>query len=327
MQVKKKNIRASIFRKLKCLFYGFMILNTAAAQNCGQINWYSPSPSTTAHSYMYINPDQMILTLMYHDIVRTPQEVTPNGGDVLFSNFKEQLNLILSSCFSSISMEDYYHKVFNAQSISGLHFMLTFDDGYSGNCSPELIQYLVENNIHATFFVHTRYVGVQDSVKSRCSYADWQWVLNHNTPTKKLFSVQSHTVSHNPLQQMVGNYSEFPLPENINETCESYKTWPIHQAKYMDLELFCSRNEIENHLTDLTTGCPQTVTFLAYPVGGYDQRILQDMQLFYGMGFTVQKPSHDGVTNYTIPRFGVGPSLYNLDLFAQELNAWLDDLQ
>ena len=301
--------------------------------------WYNAviNNQTKVHDHFYktILPRDRVVVLMYHDIVSSKKEIH-SAGDVSFYQFKTQMNFMKKKGYTPISVSDY-HKYLGGEipHLPVKPFIVTMDDGYSGNCKSELIDFLLDEEIPTTFFVHTKYVGVgkhpnRPYSKSRCSYADWQRVINLNPENSPLFSVQSHTVSHkelgsiqenqfqrvlkldNPKQKLIcSNYSRFDFSKYFN----TYK---------LDLELFCSRQSIENNLFNYGANCAQYVTSIAYPRGDYNTNTIQFVKKYYGLGFTVAKSKK--ITNFNIPRFGVGSRLSHIHEFEHNLNLWKKSL-
>ena len=328
---------------LKLYIIPMILLCNNSMANCSKgITWYSAyddnGEKLTTHFYKTIEPENRIVTLMYHDIVDSDEQEF-NPGDVSLKDFKLQMEYLKENGYNPISVNEY-HKFLGegTPALPSKPYIVTLDDGYSGNCNPEFIQYLQNNNIPVTFYVHTKYVGVgknpdNPESKSRCSFEDWQNILDKNNAQKPLFSVQSHTVNHRNLSTVTENYYEdilkisLPTQDFICSSYNHHSFFASYDVFRLDLELFCSKYIIEKNLkvSDNHKKCPQYVNSIAYPLGDYSLQTISSVRQFYGIGFTVGKP--EKYTNFNIPRFGVGSNLATIEEFKQVLQKWKESIK
>ena len=219
---------------------------------------------------------EKIPVLMYHDIVASEDEIIAND-DVAIATFEEQLDWLKSEGFETLSLRSYYQHIVSNRPVPEKSVLITFDDGYIGNYTlayPALKQ----RNMHATFFVHTAFVGVV-TAKDHVDYDEWREVI-----ADPLFDVQSHTVKHLRLSDL--------------------------SEEDLERELVDSKNRLELELM-------QPIYAIAYPYGDHNAEIEVRTSEHYRLGFSVGgRPSVDRNV-YNIKRIGIGRSLETIDDFVR----------
>ena len=102
----------------------------------------------------YNNKNTKIPILMYHSI----NDNDPSNNMVLpISMFKEQMSWLNDNKFNSLTLDEAMIALEN-DSVPENPIVITFDDGYVDNYE-NAFQILKENNMQATFFVITGFVG------------------------------------------------------------------------------------------------------------------------------------------------------------------------
>lgn len=142
----------------------------------------------------FVQPDAgpRVPILMYHQVVEDGERNsktrrTNPAYTVTAGRFREQMAWLAENGFRTRSLGDVTGPFTPLQS----SLVITFDDGWADNASHAL-PVLLEYGFSATIFVVTGFIGTQD-------YLDWAQlrVLSENG-----VSLQSHTVSHRPLEEL-----------------------------------------------------------------------------------------------------------------------------
>lgn len=129
-----------------------------------------------------------IPVLMYHDFrenITKEQESAIVHPDL----FEEQLKVLLENEYTPINFNDLYLYMNGEAGLPSKPIIITADDGYLSNYEmafPILKKY----NIPATFFVTTRYVGVDTSSPH------FTWEQAKEMEESGLIDIQSHTHGH-----------------------------------------------------------------------------------------------------------------------------------
>jgi peptidoglycan/xylan/chitin deacetylase (PgdA/CDA1 family) len=169
--------------------------------------------------------------LMYHEVVNDTilkgsiYKMTPSYY-IPLNKFEEQMELLFTSGINCITFDDIQYTNTNSK-----YLVITFDDGWYGNYQY-VLPILAKYRFKAVFFVAVNYIGSLD-------YMNWE---DLNDLINAGMSVQSHTLTHRPLQTL------------SNE--EIY------------VELFESKKIIQKHLNN-------EVFALSFPHGSYNDEIVK----------------------------------------------------
>ena len=130
--------------------------------------------------------------LMYHQVVedgeRNRQARNTNPAyTVTVGRFREQMAWLAENGFRTRSLDD----VIDPRTPLKDSVVITFDDGWADNFSHAL-PVLGEYGLSATIFVVTGFVGAP-------GYLDWEQLREMSGNG---ISLQSHTVSHRPLEEL-----------------------------------------------------------------------------------------------------------------------------
>ncbi len=168
---------------------------------------------------------------MYHQVVECAERAktvraTNPAYTVTVELFREQMAWLSTNGYRTHRLEELITPGFS----SPKGVVITFDDGWSDNHAHAL-PVLREYGLSATLFVVTGFVGAP-------GYVDWTRLREMASSG---FSLQSHTVSHRPLETL--------KPEEIEE------------------ELGASKKTLEDRLS-------MPVDFVSMPQGSWNRRIL-----------------------------------------------------
>lgn len=210
-------------------------------------------------------PQNDVTVLLYHDIVENP---TTFDSDVKIERFREQLDYLRQQGYTSITIERYYEFIRNRSPLPKKALIITFDDGYLGEWTLAVPE-LRKRGLHATFFVHTGYVG---RVTEKPHMTWKQLSVLESDP---LFSVHSHTVNH------------LELPKQGPDVLV---------------------RELQHSKESLTENLGQRVRFLAYPFGAFNEQVIGQAKQFFGMAFSVDQPAGTW-GSYNIPRFIISQNM------------------
>ncbi len=175
---------------------------------------------------MYTENGTEIIALNYHkiDAVDHPLSVSPE-------EFEAQIAYLKDNNYTSITPDQIHDYLTKGVPLPRRPILITFDDGYEDNYE-HAYPILKEYGFHATIFVIVNYMETP-------GYLTWEQAKEMS---RNGISIQSHTVSHQPLS---------PLSK---EDAAS--------------ELSASRSSIEEHIG-------QPVRYLAYPEGSYNHIVEQ----------------------------------------------------
>ena len=219
------------------------------------------APPPLAPTALYAG-SQNVPVLMYHDVLEKPGVYF----DVTKRQFREQMEQLKGVDANVIPLADLYDHLRSGKQLPPRAVVITFDDGYAGqyeNAYPVLKEF----NYPATFFVHTKVVGVNTG------RAHMTWDQLQSLDKEGLISIQCHTVSH---------------PDDLRQCNDTQ----------LHTELYDSKKELEQHL-----GHP--IRFLAYPVGNADGRVAKVAhEAGYDMAMTMGPDYARGPADaFFVPRF------------------------
>lgn len=171
-----------------------------------------------------------IPVLMYHEVLdsSTVDKLSHRMASLYFTpldKFKTQINIIAQKGYKGLSFDEV-----TDVDLGSKYIILTFDDGWHGNYEY-VLPLMEEYGFKAIVFVSVSAVGSS-------GYMNWAEL---NELAKNGISVQSHTLTHRPLQTLNNQ--------------EIYK------------ELYDSKNIIEEKIQ-------KEVTALSFPHGSYNQKIV-----------------------------------------------------
>lgn len=131
---------------------------------------------------------EYIPVLMYHDFQEdiSKEQESAVVNPVLF---EEQLEMLLENEYTPINFNDLYLYINGKGGLPKKPFIITADDGYLSNYETAF-PILKKHNIPATFFVTTRYVGVDTS------RPHFTWEQAKEMEESGLIDIQSHTHGH-----------------------------------------------------------------------------------------------------------------------------------
>ncbi len=205
---------------------------------------------------------QDVPVLMYHDVLEKPEvyfDVTPD-------QFREQMEALRSANAHVIPLAELYDHLRSGKQLPPHAVVITFDDGYAGqyeNAYPVL----KELRFPATFFVHTKAVGLNTS------RAHMSWEQLKALDREGLISVECHTITH---------------PDDLRKCSDSQ----------LHAELWDSKKTLEEQLG-------RKIRFLAYPVGNADGRVAKVAhEAGYEMAMTMGRDYARGPADaFFVPRF------------------------
>ena len=214
--------------------------------------------------------------LMYHDIKIKARD----KFDVLIEDFCAQLDWLKENNYKTLSMEEFVSYVKNQKKFPEKSILITFDDGYSGIFNHAVAE-LKKHEMEATFFIHTNLIGVFDT-----RYAHITEKQLAALAKDKLFSIESHSLSHSKLLDMG------------DETLE---------------------DELEDSKEFLEKITGKKVLAFAYPYGEYNEEIINEVkEAGYEVAFAVDNgPLCNQPARFSIPRIYMGLDLCenNQELF------------
>lgn len=233
------------------------------------------------------------IVLMYHDIKMPGERMNPS--DIGVNDFLDHLDWLLENNYQTVSLNDLYEYKKNKVPLPVLQgfkpIVITFDDGYMGPYNFR--QELINRQMHAAFFVHTGYVGD----KSWHKHMSWDELKILEREGMGLFTVQSHSWTHSALD--------------------------TQSARELDTEIRASRARIALELDGTIEPLPGSRVFFAYPMGRYNQTVLDLVRKNYSMAFAITNPKLNVSHIYEIPRVEMafqknGP----VQKFAKTVLAW-----
>ncbi len=217
-------------------------------------------PQNKAKAYnapSYLNSSNSIPVMMYHRI-RSPGEAE-GSGDVKIDNFANQIDYFIGSGFKTLSLSDLGQRINSCpptiKPSNNKEIVLTFDDGYIDFYQTVYKKFLVPNNLKATVFVVSDYADNPDSGV----YGHINWDQIREMSSSGLVEIESHTKSHTNLRNLAksGNYAQ------------------------VEYELSWSKRELESNLG-------KQVKYLAYPQGGYTDKVVDIASKYYENAFTTK---------------------------------------
>ena len=145
-----------------------------------------------------------IPVLMYHEVSEIPESkreirlMRPNYA-LSVRQFKEQMEYLFQNNYRSLSL----NSLFNQDNTYGKGVIITFDDGLIGNYD-HVFAILKDYNFTATIFVIVSQVTTE-------RYMNWEQLseLSNNG-----ISIQSHTMTHRPLEQLSDEEVFYELSES-----------------------------------------------------------------------------------------------------------------
>lgn len=203
---------------------------------------------------------QFIPVLMYHHL---DEELT-NSTVITPEKFREQMQLLKSMGYQTITNEDYYLFLEDKKSLPDNPVMITFDDGYLSNY---LYAYpiLKELNMKATIFVISSYRG-----KTPGYYTHFSWEEAQEMYHSGVIDIQSHSHnSHVTINTIQGEKPSLVGKLYINDKEE---TTSAYEERIRE-DLLKSKQLIEQKVEN-------KVISLSYPFGAFNkttQRIAQEV--------------------------------------------------
>ena len=139
-----------------------------------------------------IRSDSRIPVLMYHEVSVSDESEKPirrvhPGYFISVEQFEKQMEFLSNHNYRSLSLKSLFNDEFPAEK----RVVITFDDGFIGNFQyayPILKKY----GLTATIFVVVNQI-------SAANYLNWDQLLELN---RNGISIQSHTMTHRPLQDL-----------------------------------------------------------------------------------------------------------------------------
>lgn len=238
---------------------------------------------------------EAIPVLLYHGVVETP-----NGINVSWSDFKEQMFALKQAGWQTISLSDLYSFLRGERKLPEKSFLLTFDDGrkdsfYNADPVLKILGY------KATIFVITKY-SINDKIGSRfylpkekliqmIQSGRWE-VQSHSRDAHDFYAIdKSGTKGHFFADKL------WLTSQNRLETNEEF-----HYRIQNDLLL--SKQDIENRLHT-------EVTSFAFPFGDFGQNthddhmtenlVVQEALAVYPLVFYQYLPNKGDPLNYPDP--------------------------
>jgi peptidoglycan/xylan/chitin deacetylase (PgdA/CDA1 family) len=232
-----------------------------------------------------MKPTPRIPVLMYHRVGAAHNEwerkycVSPR-------QFSAHMNALASKGWCAITLGDFFTWLDNGIELPEKSFLLTFDDGFHGvyEYAAPVLRAL---NWPATVFLVSTLIGKRDSWCEAHNPSGVTYPLMDSTQILELrgqgFDFQSHTRSH------------ADLPTLNDESLQD--------------ELAGSREDLQNLLGE-------PVSYLAYPFGRYDERVLSAAQR---AGYRAAFSTQPGFNRREIERFRIR----RLDVFGTDSSSAL----
>lgn len=132
--------------------------------------------------------------LMYHDF---QESITPEQESAVVHPelFERQLKVLLQEGYTPITFKDLYLYMKEEGGLPEKPVIITADDGYLSNYETAF-PILKKYNVPATFFITTRYIGINTSSPH------FTWEQAKEMEESGLIDIQSHTHSHLLLSQL-----------------------------------------------------------------------------------------------------------------------------
>ena len=231
------------------------------------------------------HPDMLVPIVMYHHVGDwgkansdwAPYVVKPQ-------EFQRQLDWLVANQFHTITFQELLAYQSSNMRPPAHSVILTFDDGWAEDVDIAK-NFLAPRGMRGVFFVYTGAVAEQDNGSG---YVSWNQVRQLEEAGQE---VQSHTVSHSPLDTLAPSRLQF--------------------------EMINSRDEMQAHV-----GHP--VEVFAYPFGRHDERVIQATRdAGYKLGIAADDepvavlPRREW-GNFQVRRFKVGYS-DGIDVFAARM--------
>lgn len=233
---------------------------TPVKPNIEKTTYIEEHRTTSANWTIDINSKPVYKTdyipvLMYHDFMEdtklTKDKYSSTVGTLKFT---EHLQALKDNGYETISFYDLHRYLNGEAGLPEKPVIITTDDGYISNYTlayPILKQF----NMKATYFVSSRYVGVQNPWND---HFDWEEALEMQN--SGLIDIQSHTVNHSKM-------STLTKEQVIFEVTNSFKVIEEHlgerQIKVFAYPEFKHTKETQKTLKDL--GVSYQMTNLAKP--------------------------------------------------------------
>jgi peptidoglycan/xylan/chitin deacetylase (PgdA/CDA1 family) len=174
----------------------------------------------------------MVSALMYHDINRLPSIAKRSWNEIDIDTFKKQIFTIQKNNFRGISISQINKMIIDEYAKNDERYVcITFDDGYKSfiNYAVPILQAYEYN---ATVFVIVSRIG-------KDGYLSWKDIIELNHMG---FDVQSHALSHYPLELL-----------------------PTSKIKE---ELYESKNRLQDKIK-------KEIQFISFPQGSYNDEVLE----------------------------------------------------
>lgn len=234
-----------------------------------------PARSPTEKKVNHARPLR-VAVLMYHRIGNA-HNAWEHKYCVSPERFAAHMRLLAHRGMRAVPIDDFVAWIAGEKDLPDGSFLLTFDDGFYG-VYEYAMPVLREFGWPATVFLVSSLIGKKDI-----------WCEKEN-PSEQTY----------PLLEQ----------EHINEMCKQGFSFHSHSRTHADLTKISDealRNEIAGARTDLENALGSAVSYLAYPYGRYNERVLElTRQAGYRAAFSVQPGfNRPGLDPYKIRRLDI----------------------
>ena len=223
---------------------------------------------------------QVVPILCYHRLARTCQPPLCISANA----FEKQMKYLRDHGYRTITMAELYGFLQYRHGIPARSVVITFDDGYQ-SFSEIALPILRQYGYKATLFVYTDFIGHSNEALT------WNQLKEIKT---KGFEIGSHSVSHTDFTE-----------KRADEDDHAY-------AARIKRDLSLSKKILDERLD-------QDTTYLSFPSGGHNPRILQwAEQAGYKIGLSAKKGSN--------PFFADPMALKRNQIIAQDIRTFITHL-
>jgi len=290
---------------------------------------------------------EKVIVLMYHGVTAKNNPITNFDHKHVDKGKFEKHLIYLKKHYNIISLQDFLEWKKKKKLIHKTSVMLTFDDGYK-NCHTQLLPILKKQNIPATIFLPTKYIGkgvawydaaaymISETTKEIIKIKDRTYYIRNSKEKRATLVILKKEFYKNPknkeiILKEIKEQTEI-TPQKCNYEDLTFMSWNDcremqfagvtfgSHSVFHEMMTNLSENEVEKEIKyskeTIEKNLNNKCTVFSYPFGKNNIIIRKSLEKQnYSLGFTTTYGKNTSCTNnYKIKRIGLN-NLYNIKIF------------